>query len=39
MPKPDRRLAEAMTTVSAVTGFIMDDQGDARPPGLKAGSP
>ena len=34
---PDQRLAEAMGTVPVVTGFIMADQGESRPPAAKAG--
>ena len=37
MPDPDRGLAEAMRTVPVVTGFIMSDQGETRPPAAKAG--
>ena len=37
LPDPDQRLAQAMRTGSVVTGFIMADQGETRPPALKAG--
>jgi adenylate cyclase len=37
LPDPDQRLAEAMATVPVVTGFIMADPGETRPPALKAG--
>ncbi len=37
LPDPDRRLAEAMRTVPVVTGFILSDRGDARPPAAKSG--
>jgi adenylate cyclase len=37
MPDPDRRLAAAMRTVPVVTGFIMVEQGETRPPAPKAG--
>jgi adenylate cyclase len=36
-PDPDQRLAEAMGTVPVVTGFILTERGDARPPLPKAG--
>jgi adenylate cyclase len=37
LPDPDQRLAQAMRTASVVTGFIMADQGETRPPAPKAG--
>jgi adenylate cyclase len=37
VPDPDRRLAEAIGTVPVVTGFILTDRGDTRPPLPKAG--
>jgi CHASE2 domain-containing sensor protein len=37
LPDPDRRLAEAMGTVPTVTGFILTNHGDTRPPAAKAG--
>lgn len=37
LPDPDQRLAEAMAAVPVVTGFIMADQGETRPPAAKAG--
>ncbi len=37
VPDPDQRLAEAMGTVPVVTGFILTERGDARPPLPKAG--
>jgi adenylate cyclase len=37
LPDPDRRLAEAISTVPVVTGFILADQGATRPPVSKAG--
>jgi adenylate cyclase len=37
MPNPDQRLAETLRTVPVVTGFIMADQGETRPPALKKG--
>jgi adenylate cyclase len=37
LPDPDQRLAQAMRTAPVVTGFIMADQGETRPPALKAG--
>jgi adenylate cyclase len=37
LPDPDQRLAKAMSAVPVVTGFIMGDQGETRPPALKAG--
>jgi adenylate cyclase len=36
-PDPDRLLAEAMRTGPVVTGFILADQGETRPPAPKAG--
>ena len=37
VPDPDRRLAEAMSTVPAATGFILTDRGETRLPLPKAG--
>jgi adenylate cyclase len=37
LPDPDQLLAEAIATVPVVTGFIMAEQGEARPPAAKAG--
>src|SRR5260370_9486247 len=37
LPDPGQRLAQAMRTAPVVTGFIMADQGENRPPALKAG--
>jgi adenylate cyclase len=37
VPDPDRRLAEAIGALPVVTGFILTDHGDARPPAPKAG--
>src|SRR6516165_9382898 len=37
VPDPDQQLAEAFGTVPVVTGFILTDRGDARPPLPKAG--
>jgi adenylate cyclase len=37
LPDPDRRLAEAMGDVPVVTGFILSDHGETRPPLAKAG--
>src|ERR1700719_3013694 len=37
LPDPDQRLAEAMTTVPTVTGFILTNHGETRPPAAKAG--
>ncbi len=37
LPDPDQRLAEAMRTVPVVTGFILTDRGETRPPLSKAG--
>ena len=37
VPDPDRRLAAAISAVPVVTGFILTDNGDARPPAPKAG--
>jgi adenylate cyclase len=37
LPDPDQRLAAAMGTVPTVTGFILTNHGDARPPAAKAG--
>jgi adenylate cyclase len=37
LPDPDQRLAEAMAAVPVVTGFIMAEQGETRPPAAKAG--
>ncbi len=37
VPDPDQHLAEAMGTVPVVTGFILTERGDARPPLPKAG--
>jgi adenylate cyclase len=37
VPDPDQRLAEALGTVPVVTGFILTDRGDTRPPVPKAG--
>jgi adenylate cyclase len=37
VPDPDRRLAEAIGALPVVTGFILTDHGDARPPAWKAG--
>ena len=37
LPDPDQRLAEAMGTVPAVTGFILTNHGETRPPAPKAG--
>ncbi len=37
LPDPDQRLAAAMGTVPTVTGFILTNHGDARPPAVKAG--
>ena len=37
VPDPDRRLAEAIGALPVVTGFILTDHGDARPPASKAG--
>jgi adenylate cyclase len=37
LPDPDQRLAAAMGTVPTVTGFILTNHGDTRPPAAKAG--
>ena len=37
LPDPDQRLAAAMGTVATVTGFILTNHGDTRPPAAKAG--
>src|SRR5713101_640305 len=37
VPDPDRRLAEAIRSAPVVTGFILSDHGEARPPAAKAG--
>ncbi len=37
LPDPDQRLAAAMGTVPTVTGFILTNHGEARPPAAKAG--
>jgi adenylate cyclase len=37
VPDPDRRLAEAISTLPVVTGFILTDHGNDRPPAQKAG--
>jgi adenylate cyclase len=37
LPDPDQRLAEAIRTVPVVTGFILTDRGETRPPLPKAG--
>jgi adenylate cyclase len=37
LPDPDQRLAAAVGTVPTVTGFILTNRGDARPPAAKAG--
>jgi adenylate cyclase len=37
VPDPDQRLAQAMSTVPVVTGFILTDHGETRPPLPKAG--
>src|SRR5215469_16574973 len=37
LPDPDRQLAEAIGTMPVVTGFILTDHGEARPPLPKAG--
>jgi adenylate cyclase len=37
LPDPDQQLAEAMAKVPVVTGFILSDQGETRPPLPKAG--
>src|SRR5215472_14062788 len=37
VPDPDQRLAEAMGTVPVVTGFILTNSGQTRPPLQKAG--
>ncbi|MGH7064469.1 MAG: CHASE2 domain-containing protein, partial [Stellaceae bacterium] len=37
LPDPDQRLAAAMRTVPTVTGFILSDHGETRPPAAKAG--
>src|SRR6266851_5696970 len=37
VPDPDQRLAEAIGTVPVVTGFILTDRGNSRPPLPKAG--
>jgi adenylate cyclase len=37
LPDPDQRLAEAMGTVPTVTGFILTNHGETRPPVPKAG--
>jgi adenylate cyclase len=37
LPDPDQRLAEAMATVPTVTGFILTNHGETRPPAAKAG--
>src|SRR6516162_7080677 len=37
LPNPDRRLAEAMDALPVVTGFILTDGGQTRPPVAKAG--
>jgi adenylate cyclase len=37
LPDPDQRLAASMGTLPTVTGFILTNHGDARPPGAKAG--
>ena len=37
LPDPDLRLADTMRTIPIVTGFILTDHGDSRPPAVKAG--
>ena len=37
LPDPDLRLAAAMRKVPVVTGFILTDHGETRPPAAKAG--
>jgi adenylate cyclase len=37
LPDPDQRLAASMGTLPTVTGFILTNHGDARPPAAKAG--
>src|SRR5215472_10096300 len=37
VPDPDQRLAEAIGTLPVVTGFILTDRGQTRPPLPKAG--
>ena len=37
LPDPDLRLADTMHTIPIVTGFILTDHGDSRPPAVKAG--
>ena len=37
LPDPDQRLAEAIRAVPVVTGFILTDRGETRPPLPKAG--
>ena len=37
LPDPDQRLAAAMGTAPTVTGFILTNHGDSRPPAAKAG--
>ena len=37
VPDPDQRLADAMGTMPVVTGFILTDRGETRPPLAKAG--
>ena len=37
LPDPDQRLAEAMGTMPTVTGFILTNHGETRPPAPKAG--
>ena len=37
LPDPDQRLAEAIGTLPVVTGFILTDRGQTRPPLPKAG--
>ena len=37
LPDPDQRLVEAMAEAPVVTGFILTDRGEARPPLPKAG--
>src|SRR5262250_2939932 len=37
LPDPDQRLAEAMGALPVVTGFILTDRGQTRPPLPKAG--
>jgi CHASE2 domain-containing sensor protein len=39
LPDPDRRPAESMAKVPVVTGFILSDHGETRPPLAKAGLP